>query len=95
MQKNRPTGRNRNVGRIDDGGLLKRDLGFHVKNALHGGDKTFNELVLYLQGKVRGIRTSEIVIFLQGWERDGKVKLYSRAVGKKKDKRTVVVFRAA
>jgi hypothetical protein len=86
-------GRNRNVREVDDGGLLKRDLGFHVRNALIGGDKSFNEMVLYLQGKVSCIRISEIVIFLQKLEREGKVKLYSRAAGKKKG--TVVMFKAA
>ena len=94
MQKNRPKGRNREVREVDDGGLLKKDLGFHVKNALSSGDKTFNELVMAVQGEVK-ISISRLVIFLQGLEREGKVKLYSRPTGKKKDGKTVVVFKAA
>ena len=81
MQKNRPKGRNREVREVDDGGLLKKDLGFHVTKALRGGDKTFS--------------ISRLVIFLQKFEREGKIKMYSRPTGKKKDGKTVVVFKAA
>ena len=43
MQKNRPPGK-RKVGRVDDGGLLKRNLDYHLKECL-STEKQFEQVV--------------------------------------------------